>query len=338
MITPVNNTVSHPAPVWQNGAQSKTAEYDKPILQDSTLKALEGAAAPVKQQLYFKEGEIQSPLSRAVSASGYEPNIAQQLVTYNASGRLTPATQSVYSADYGRNLGSVVDVELGVAGGSSGNVSLNKATSSISGDQNNGSNSEEAIKNKKDQHSEEQVQEEVRNLASRDREVRNHEQAHAASGGAFAGSPSYEFQRGPDGISYAVGGEVAIDVGKAATPQDTIAKAQTVRRAALAPAEPSPQDRRVAQQATQLEAEARRDLLKENSEKADAILTSDRAAVDATRSASETEKSNNPSSESSDYVSEASAVSTENKTRSINSGENNRVASAEFSSGLDAAP
>ncbi|MDZ7925226.1 MAG: hypothetical protein U5M23_14490 [Marinagarivorans sp.] len=124
------------------------AEYDKPILQESTLKALQGAAAPVKQQLYFKEGDIQSLFTRAVSASAYEPNIAQQLVTYNASGRLTPATQSVYSADYGRNVGSVVDmgagveVKSGVADGSSVNALFSKATSSLTGDPDNGSSSE----------------------------------------------------------------------------------------------------------------------------------------------------------------------------------------------------
>ncbi len=112
----------------------------------------------------------------------------------------------------------------------------------------------------------------INELAARDREVRAHEQAHAAVGGQYAGAPKYQFERGPDGVSYAVAGEVSIDVGRAGTHQATIDKAQTVRRAALAPAEPSPQDRRVAAQATQLEAEARRDMRIEQMEQRKAEL------------------------------------------------------------------
>lgn len=101
-----------------------------------------------------------------------------------------------------------------------------------------------------------QEQDQISQLAARDREVRAHEQAHAAVGGQYAGSPTYSFQRGPDGVRYAVGGEVSIDTSKAATPEETVRKAQVVRQAALAPAEPSPQDRRVAAEASQIQAEA----------------------------------------------------------------------------------
>ncbi|MFL0810454.1 MAG: catalase [Agarilytica sp.] len=108
-----------------------------------------------------------------------------------------------------------------------------------------------------------QEQRQITSLSARDREVRAHEQAHAAVGGQYAGAPSYQFERGPDGVSYAISGEVPIDVGKEATPQETLRKAQIVRRAALAPAEPSPQDRRVAAQASQLEAQARSEISRE---------------------------------------------------------------------------
>ena len=105
---------------------------------------------------------------------------------------------------------------------------------------------------------EDQELQEVRELAARDREVRSHEQAHAAVGGKYAGSPVYEFVRGPDGVSYAVGGEVSIDTSPIpGDPEATIAKAQQIRRAANAPAEPSSQDRRVAAEASLMEAEAR---------------------------------------------------------------------------------
>ena len=108
----------------------------------------------------------------------------------------------------------------------------------------------------------EQEQQQLRELVARDREVRAHEQAHASVGGRYAGSPSYTFQRGPDGRQYAVGGEVAIDVSPIpGDPQATIEKAQIVRRAALAPAEPSAQDRAVAAEATAIEQHARAELL-----------------------------------------------------------------------------
>lgn len=98
---------------------------------------------------------------------------------------------------------------------------------------------------------------EVQTLAARDREVRAHERAHAAVGGQYASAPTYQYERGPDGINYAVAGEVQISVGPVpGDPQATIEKAQIVRRAALAPAEPSAQDRQVAAQATQMEMQA----------------------------------------------------------------------------------
>ena len=102
-------------------------------------------------------------------------------------------------------------------------------------------------------------QREVQALRRRDREVRAHETAHLAAAGSLArGGPRYEFERGPDGRRYAVGGEVSIDSSPVpGDPEATILKMQQVRRAALAPANPSPQDRRVAAQASQQEARAR---------------------------------------------------------------------------------
>jgi hypothetical protein len=106
--------------------------------------------------------------------------------------------------------------------------------------------------------------EQVRELKARDREVRAHEQAHAAAGGGFAGAPSYEMQTGPDGRRYAVGGEVPIDVSPAATPEATIAKARKIRAAATAPAQPSGADRGIAAEAAAMEAEALREKAEEN--------------------------------------------------------------------------
>jgi len=102
-------------------------------------------------------------------------------------------------------------------------------------------------------------------LKTRDREVRAHEAAHKAAAGSLArGTASFEFEKGPDGRRYAVGGEVSIDTSKVSgDPQATISKAQTIRAAANAPAQPSGQDRAVAAQATQMEAEARQELAEE---------------------------------------------------------------------------
>ncbi len=95
---------------------------------------------------------------------------------------------------------------------------------------------------------EEQAQ--VAALKARDREVRAHEGAHRAAGGELTGPPRFEFETGPDGRQYAVGGEVSIDrSSEPGDPEATIAKLERVIRAALAPAEPSPQDRAVAAQA-----------------------------------------------------------------------------------------
>ncbi|ASG22732.1 SprA family protein [Nitrospirillum viridazoti] len=93
-------------------------------------------------------------------------------------------------------------------------------------------------------------QQQVDKLKTVDRAVRAHEAAHKAAGGPYAGSESFTFTTGPDGQHYATAGEVAIDIGSIqGDPQATITKLETVRRAALAPADPSGQDRAVAAQA-----------------------------------------------------------------------------------------
>ncbi|MCO4786334.1 putative metalloprotease CJM1_0395 family protein [Marinomonas atlantica] len=106
-------------------------------------------------------------------------------------------------------------------------------------------------------------QQEVNDMKARDEEVRIHEQAHASTGGQYAGSPSYSYEQGPDGKRYVTDGEVSIDVSPIANdPQATIEKMRQVYRAALAPAEPSSADRSVANEAQQQMSEAMADLSK----------------------------------------------------------------------------
>ncbi|GAB2184689.1 putative metalloprotease CJM1_0395 family protein [Roseibium sp. LAB1] len=106
----------------------------------------------------------------------------------------------------------------------------------------------------------------VEKLKQRDQEVRAHEQAHARVGGAYSGAPSYTFQQGPDGKRYAIGGEVQIDTSRERTPEATIRKMQVVIRAATAPADPSSQDLKVAQQARAQISEAQAEVRQKKSE------------------------------------------------------------------------
>jgi len=101
-------------------------------------------------------------------------------------------------------------------------------------------------------------------LKSRDREVKAHEQAHLSAAGGFALSAAkFTYVVGPDGQRYATGGEVKIDVSPVeGDPEATIRKAETIRRAALAPAEPSSQDYAVAAKAAALAAKAAAELAK----------------------------------------------------------------------------
>lgn len=100
-------------------------------------------------------------------------------------------------------------------------------------------------------------QNQVQKLKERDRQVRQHEQAHMTAGaGLVTSSASFTYQKGPDGVNYAVGGEVGISTSPGRTPDETIQRARQIRAAALAPADPSGQDRAVAAQAMQMEQQA----------------------------------------------------------------------------------
>lgn len=105
----------------------------------------------------------------------------------------------------------------------------------------------------------------IRALKLRDAEVRQHERAHiAAAGILIRRGAQFIFVTGPDGQRYAVGGEVQIDTsGVPDDPEATIRQAQNIRRAALAPGQPSQQDRSVAARASRMEFEARADLARE---------------------------------------------------------------------------
>jgi hypothetical protein len=103
----------------------------------------------------------------------------------------------------------------------------------------------------------------VEKMAKRDREVRQHEQAHlAAAGGLATSGASYSMETGPDGKRYAVGGEVKIDVSPGRTPEETLSKARIIQAAALAPADPSGADRAIAAAAAAMAQTAQAEIAK----------------------------------------------------------------------------
>lgn len=130
-------------------------------------------------------------------------------------------------------------------------------------------------------------QREIERLAARDREVRAHERAHASVGGQHTGAPSFSYVRGPDGVSYAVGGEVSVSISSVpGNPEATLRKAEQIQQAALAPADPSAQDRQIAAQAARMADQARVEIRVEQQE----MQRQETAEKEAAREAREEEE------------------------------------------------
>jgi hypothetical protein len=127
----------------------------------------------------------------------------------------------------------------------------------------------------KQQNQDPQVQAQITQLKTIEEKVKAHEAAHKAAGGAITGAISYSYTQGPDGKSYITGGEVPISISPGKTPQETINRMEQVIRTALAPSDPSPQDRAVAAQAAAQQQEA---ALKQN-DPADAGETNESSAT-----------------------------------------------------------
>ncbi len=127
----------------------------------------------------------------------------------------------------------------------------------------------------------EEEKKELETLKETDRKVRAHERAHlAAAAGISISGAQFEYQRGPDGVMYAVGGEVNIDTSPVrGDPQATLEKAQKIERAAMAPVDPSPQDYKVAAQARQMAAEARIEMMKQTQSEGSAAADASSSAL-----------------------------------------------------------
>ena len=129
---------------------------------------------------------------------------------------------------------------------------VDNSSSSAEGQNQNNENENNIDQNKLNK----SEQQEVDKLKRRDREVRAHEMAHQSAGGQYAGSASYSYATGPDNKRYAVGGSVDIETSPAKTPEKTVKKAEQIKRAAMAPAQPSGADMQIAAKAARMKMEA----------------------------------------------------------------------------------
>ena len=109
-----------------------------------------------------------------------------------------------------------------------------------------------------------QEKQELAKLKITDAEVKRHENAHKAmAAGLQTSGPNYEYETGPDGKKYAVAGDVNISYQKSSDPEVNLKNAQKLKAAALAPADPSAQDRSVARKADVEIAKAKQEILEE---------------------------------------------------------------------------
>jgi hypothetical protein len=144
---------------------------------------------------------------------------------------------------------------------------------------------------------------EIDKLKERDSDVRRHEAAHlAAAGGTARSGAEFDYQTGPDGQHYAIGGHVDIDLSPVAgNPSATIAKMQQVERAALAPADPSGQDRAVASQAAAAAQKARGEVAEQQKPSAASSTSGPSGVAGTTGSASSGSKAGGKSASGSSY-------------------------------------
>ena len=215
-----------------------------------------------------------SPVGETAGSASFAPveavsNISQSRAVPDQRPQPATAPENSGQAD----ISSTNTIDAGGGQSSESNTDSETSQAPAEGDSNSADKNERSQR-ESDQQARKQNQQEkqqqqdleiVRTLSMRDSEVRAHENAHSAVGGQYAGSANYTYQRGPDGVNYAVGGEVPIDVGVIpGNPRATLEKMQIVQRAALAPAEPSSQDRKVAALASQQANQARAEIVSES--------------------------------------------------------------------------
>lgn len=158
----------------------------------------------------------------------------------------------------------------------------------------------------------------VRELQSIDKNVKAHEAAHQAAGGGLAGAASFTYTRGPDNQMYATAGEVPVSMQKGNTPEETIANARQIVAAAMAPADPSPQDYKIAANAAKMEFDARAEAMKlkaeESKEKEEKNKEKDNKN---TENSSETDKNSNLNKDFKNFVAKTYQQNSQNNNLNI---------------------
>ncbi|MCI7076894.1 putative metalloprotease CJM1_0395 family protein, partial [Campylobacter sp.] len=135
-------------------------------------------------------------------------------------------------------------------------------------------------------------------------------------------------------------GEVGISTSEGNTPQESLNKAQTIRRAALAPADPSPQDLKVAAQAASMEMSARAQIMQEkmaqNSQNPNNNneTSAGNSNVNSTVNSAENSARNSTGNSTGNSTENSNVNSTENSNTNSteNSKENSRIPSINHSS------
>lgn len=200
-------------------------------ISDERMHTYNNQEEAVVEEAVMPKREAQSPVRVSISKE------AKEMLT-QLEGEQLPASQLEYSSD---------DM--------SQDLSEHRRKEHERTAKDNSSSGKKLSENEEDQ---------VKRLKQRDAEVRQHEQAHAASAGPYLrGGPYYQYQTGPDGKMYAIGGHVDVDVGEGGSPEETMRKARTLQNSALSSSDPSSSDQAVAIDVSAMAVKASKELQEE---------------------------------------------------------------------------
>lgn len=187
--------------------------------------------------------------SRVAGDNGFESNIKPATYRADVANRIPESPeQGVGSQDYKSNVYTREQV-----------LQKRSDAANQSSQQGTGGQTDKTDASGQDQTARMQSNRQVQQLQQAEREVIAHEQAHMSAGGQYAGTPTYSYTEGPDGKRYITGGEVSINAPAGKNAEETARIMEQVKRAALAPANPSSQDIKVASRAASSEQAALRE-------------------------------------------------------------------------------
>ncbi|MEH6444059.1 MAG: putative metalloprotease CJM1_0395 family protein [Oceanospirillaceae bacterium] len=230
-------------------------------LQSSTLNLFNEATS-----LAVKENSQQLDLAKNSAAQVLKPKVhsLEKEASLFSSDSSSVVRQLVTGSKAAAALYSGSASELSQGKSGSENLTAVNAASQVNTSQSTLQASKQLSQDIKIEQTELKV---IQQLSARDREVKAHEQTHAAIGGSYAGAPVFDYTSGPDGRLYATSGEVSIDTSAVENdPKATLEKAQVIIRAALSVSDPSSADRQVAAQAKSLALRAMTELRGSGSE------------------------------------------------------------------------